>query len=570
MTGYEVETVGNVSTDLYCFVCLKIMRNAVQPPCGHVMCQGCFDALEKDASERNTELACRKCYVAITRNKVTSVPLIDRMILSIQVRCIHHVKGCQWTGELGKLEMHLTKCSHLANLCSYGCGEKILPCMEMQHSTECEYRTISCEYEVCGCDKKVIFKDYSSHLEQSRDYHVMISLQKMVVSENERKLQGYMQVKGEVQSAQLKLDAILKEVEEEENEIKEEIETSLQVITRDIEAEIYSLKLHVDKSVNEFDRNALKHAVITDNDMEKLKLDCDMGGLQRKLDTVFMDHRKQYSCKAKAYARDKLKSMEAVRNNVSILALKASGYVDDTQLCKMIDVFEKSLEDGTRKVKNVLGKIVASSANRVEQLKNAFKLEEESLSESISLKCAYQTRFKNMVDNFHNTPTLYLWKVDAFENSVIGSINCLASHVISGGNLSAQPSFCQYSVVWYNRANITVYHRPISIPPSSLIKFSVLSQLNSKTYECDNFSPRLLGQPNYNQNVVSYTVVSNQPISPRRLVNENVSFQKLQENEIQKMLKKTVQSISFNSTIQDKNKGVLVDDVVYVRCELTN
>lgn len=560
MTGYEVETIGNVSTDLYCFVCLKIMRNAVQSPCGHVMCQGCFDALEKDALERNTELACRKCYVAITRNKVTPVPLIDRMILSIQVRCIHHVKGCQWTGELGKLEMHLTKCSHLANFCSFGCGEKILPCMEMQHSTECEYRTISCEYEVCGCDKKVIFKDYSSHLEQSRDYHVMISLKKMVVSENERKLQGYMQVKGEVQSAQLKLDAILKEVEEEEKEIKEEIETSLQVITRDIEAEIYSLKFHVDKSVNEFDRNALKHAMITNNDMKKLKLDCDMGGLQRKLETVFMDHRKQYSCKAKAYARDKLKSMEAVKNNVSTLALKASGCVDDTQLCKMIGVFEKSFEDGTRKVKNVLGKIIASSANRVEQLKNAFKLKEESLSESISLKCAYRTRFKNMVNNFHNTPTLYLWKVNAHENSVIGAINCLVSHATSVAAL-AEPCLSQYSVVWYNSHNINVYYIPKQpnrnqnqqsfTSPSSLIKFSVLSQLNSKTYECENSFPSLLSQAYLDQN-------------------KNSSSQFLREDKIPQTLRNTVKSVSFNSTIHDENKGVLVDNVVYVRCELTN
>ena len=43
--GYDVECVDEISQDLYCIICLKLMRNAIQMNCGLGMCRTCFDEM---------------------------------------------------------------------------------------------------------------------------------------------------------------------------------------------------------------------------------------------------------------------------------------------------------------------------------------------------------------------------------------------------------------------------------------------------------------------------------------------------------------------------------------------
>lgn len=50
--GYDVEAVSDTSHDMYCVICLKLMRNAIQMNCGHGMCDACFHKLVKYAKER--------------------------------------------------------------------------------------------------------------------------------------------------------------------------------------------------------------------------------------------------------------------------------------------------------------------------------------------------------------------------------------------------------------------------------------------------------------------------------------------------------------------------------------
>lgn len=50
--GYDVELLQDVSSDLYCVICLKLMRNPVQFNCGHGMCYGCFKNLLHKAKQK--------------------------------------------------------------------------------------------------------------------------------------------------------------------------------------------------------------------------------------------------------------------------------------------------------------------------------------------------------------------------------------------------------------------------------------------------------------------------------------------------------------------------------------
>lgn len=43
--GYDAEPVGSINKDLFCSICLKLMRDAVESECGHGLCNGCFQSL---------------------------------------------------------------------------------------------------------------------------------------------------------------------------------------------------------------------------------------------------------------------------------------------------------------------------------------------------------------------------------------------------------------------------------------------------------------------------------------------------------------------------------------------
>jgi len=50
--GYDVEVVQEISSDLYCVICLKLMRNPVQFKCGHGMCFNCHKHLLSKAKNK--------------------------------------------------------------------------------------------------------------------------------------------------------------------------------------------------------------------------------------------------------------------------------------------------------------------------------------------------------------------------------------------------------------------------------------------------------------------------------------------------------------------------------------
>ena len=136
------------------------------------------------------------------------------------------IKGCEWSGEINNLQEHLDKqCPHGPVTCQYRCGTKLLRCQKEPHETrqcvkrpfkcwycgmkataikidrhgptcdrrptkcpnkcpaslvlgqvqdhlkQCPLQEVSCEFEHAGCSKKVLYKDYDSHLKEDSLSH---------------------------------------------------------------------------------------------------------------------------------------------------------------------------------------------------------------------------------------------------------------------------------------------------------------------------------------------------------------------------------------------------------------
>ena len=50
--GYEVKLVEGLPQDLYCIVCMNLLKDAVQMQCGHVLCRACLEKLQEYSKSR--------------------------------------------------------------------------------------------------------------------------------------------------------------------------------------------------------------------------------------------------------------------------------------------------------------------------------------------------------------------------------------------------------------------------------------------------------------------------------------------------------------------------------------
>ena len=82
----------------------------------------------------------------------------QRSINELKVRCIHQKKGCVWTGELGKLDVHL-------NVKPSVCDELLIGC---------KFSNIECEFSYAGCKAQMPRKDMKTHMEHEASSHVQL------------------------------------------------------------------------------------------------------------------------------------------------------------------------------------------------------------------------------------------------------------------------------------------------------------------------------------------------------------------------------------------------------------
>ena len=172
------------SDDQKCPICHLVVRNAYQVNCcGKILCEDCLMEYCRQF---------RKCLMCRTHigDKYFKDTRSDREIKSLKVYCDNKEAGCDWTGEVRRIEKHLERCGYQEIECEK-CEEAILDLEMKTHiSNECPMRDYKCSLckkqdtfqsitvdhpKVCpevvskcpnrGCSKRLKRRNMPSHLE---------------------------------------------------------------------------------------------------------------------------------------------------------------------------------------------------------------------------------------------------------------------------------------------------------------------------------------------------------------------------------------------------------------------
>ena len=201
--------------ELKCPICLELVNDAKQTSCGHVFCAGCIKLLNQ-------------CPVCRVECQIFADNRIMRQIRNLQVKCLNSKQGCEWQGDLGECDNHMTsKCSFAVIPCPLECGVRgqrlkmkdhgdkecklrpfpcphcgregvfdlittshytictsfPLPCPagcrktvkrgDMKHHlATCEEELVACEYSQIGCDSVLKRTNLNKHLQDEKDGHL--------------------------------------------------------------------------------------------------------------------------------------------------------------------------------------------------------------------------------------------------------------------------------------------------------------------------------------------------------------------------------------------------------------
>ena len=133
-----------------CPVCLLTIREPHQVTCcGYSFCHSCIQRI-KDKNK-----PCPTCK----KEGFSDFPdmRLKRALYTLKVHCSHQKDGCEWTGELGQLDVHLYEdpepekqlngCQFVEIDCLYECGDRLQRRYMHKHQTElCTKRPFSCEH----------------------------------------------------------------------------------------------------------------------------------------------------------------------------------------------------------------------------------------------------------------------------------------------------------------------------------------------------------------------------------------------------------------------------------------
>ena len=124
--------------DLMCSECESVLRDPCQAECGHVYCNQCIAKIE--------DRPCQVCRSPVRSRASSKDYQRDRRVLELSVRCSE--KGCQWTGELRNLEIHIRE--------------------------QCAFNIVECEYRYAGCMVGMSAKEMREHLEHNAHHHLSL------------------------------------------------------------------------------------------------------------------------------------------------------------------------------------------------------------------------------------------------------------------------------------------------------------------------------------------------------------------------------------------------------------
>ncbi len=173
----EYDFVEEPPESLCCPICCEVSEELhLISCCGHHLCRACVERIHRDKKP------CPLCQ----NEKFTS--LLDkgrqRTVRLLQVRCTNRNAGCEWKGELGKLDDHLYPkleenqysveqkrgCRFELMECRSGCHGKFERRLLHEHEIyECPHRPFCCEY--CE-DYGATFLEVEAHWEDCECYPI--------------------------------------------------------------------------------------------------------------------------------------------------------------------------------------------------------------------------------------------------------------------------------------------------------------------------------------------------------------------------------------------------------------
>ena len=158
--GYPPSLFVDVVDDLWCcFLCEQVVREPVEPACGHLLCAACF-ALAAAAAPASVPI-CRVCQTAISAPPRPNRP-IQTMMTAWRVHCPYFASGCQHESSLGKDEAVIN--THLRDACQFLpvpcelCGQQVQR-GRLQHHTEADCSARMRQCEKCGEKLRVDTED---------------------------------------------------------------------------------------------------------------------------------------------------------------------------------------------------------------------------------------------------------------------------------------------------------------------------------------------------------------------------------------------------------------------------
>ena len=149
--GYEGEFVEPPQKQFQseCLICLQILREPhLISCCGHSYCEACIERIGKDGKPCPL---CNEPGFTTMANKG-----LKRTLHEFRVYCPHRLHGCEWEGELGRLDEHLNS-DPLPERQLKGCPFAVIECLHCKegirrdkiagHQLErCPQRPYTCEY----------------------------------------------------------------------------------------------------------------------------------------------------------------------------------------------------------------------------------------------------------------------------------------------------------------------------------------------------------------------------------------------------------------------------------------
>ena len=130
--GHDVRDYVGVVDDVYlCRICLQVLDNAVNTPCGHTFCKACI--LRSLTNDKKCPLD-RK---PLKQNDLNAVIALETLLAKLPIKCQYRQNGCQFSSSRSKMSAHESSCESnpdKTSLCPKGCGLMIEQRFLLEHN----------------------------------------------------------------------------------------------------------------------------------------------------------------------------------------------------------------------------------------------------------------------------------------------------------------------------------------------------------------------------------------------------------------------------------------------------